>query len=90
MPDLSIALVGCGAIAEAFYRPALEKRPDLLSSLILVDKNAAKAEAVRKRLGAAASASDHREVLSRVKGAIIATPHHSHTPHEKTRRRRAD
>jgi predicted dehydrogenase len=80
MPDLPIALVGCGAIAEAFYLPALEKRPDLLSSLILVDRNAEKAEAVRKRLGAAAFASDHREVLSRVKGAIVATPHNFNTP----------
>ena len=69
-----------GAIAEAFYLPALEKRPDLLSSLIVVDKDAARAEAVRQRLGAAASTTDHREVLTRVNGAIVATPPALHTP----------
>ena len=75
-----IALVGCGAIADAFYLPAIEKRPDLARSLVVVDRNAERAEAVRARLGAASAASDHRAALGRVKGAIIATPHHLHTP----------
>jgi predicted dehydrogenase len=80
MPPPTIALVGCGAIAENFYLPALDKRPDLASSLIVVDRNAERAEAVRARLGAAAAAQDYRDIVDRVQGAIIATPHHLHTP----------
>lgn len=75
-----IALVGCGAIADAFYLPALEKRRDLLPSLVVVDKDAARAEAVGARLGARATAGDYRDVVGEVQGAIVATPHHLHAP----------
>jgi predicted dehydrogenase len=80
MPAPTIALVGCGAIAEQFYIPALQKRRDLLPSLAVVDRAVERAESVRARLGAAVAVGDHREVLDRVSGAIIATPHHLHTP----------
>lgn len=80
MTPPTIALVGCGAIAEAFYLPALQKRPDLLPSLILVDKDQGRAEAVRARLGAARAVSDHQEIAGQVQGAIVATPHRFHTP----------
>lgn len=76
----TIALIGCGAIADFFYLPALEKRPDLLQSLVVVDRDADRAEAVRGRLGARLAVTDHREILDRVQGAIVATPHHLHTP----------
>ena len=76
----SLALVGCGAIAEAFYLPALQKRPDLLASLVLVDRNRDRAEALRAECGAGSVSTDHNEIIDRVDGAIIATPHHLHTP----------
>jgi predicted dehydrogenase len=76
----SLALVGCGAIADAFHLPALTRRAELLGKLIVVDADPARAEAVRARVGAAEAVSDHRAVLSRVRGAIIATPHRLHHP----------
>lgn len=80
MPIPPIALIGCGAIAEAFYIPAFTKRPELLESLILVDRDLDRAEAVRARIGAARAVDDYRDVLSEVSGAIVATPHHLHHP----------
>lgn len=75
----SIALIGCGAIADAFYLPALEKRPDLLPKLVLVDRNRERAEAARSRLDSGSVATDYHEILDDVDAAIVATPHHLHT-----------
>ena len=80
MSSPSLALVGCGAIADFFHLPALERRPDLLPSLILVDRDLARARALREKLGAADAVADYRDVIGRVQGAIIATPHAFHYP----------
>ncbi|HUQ76734.1 MAG TPA: Gfo/Idh/MocA family oxidoreductase [Burkholderiales bacterium] len=76
----TIALIGCGAVAEAFYVPALRQRPALARSLIVVDPDRARAEALRQRLGAAQAVTDYREVLGRIAGALVLTPHHLHCP----------
>jgi predicted dehydrogenase len=63
-----------------FHLPALAKNPELTRSLILVDRDLPRARAICERLGAADAVADHREVMDRVAGAIIATPHHLHYP----------
>ena len=75
-----IALIGCGAVAETLYLPALRKRPELARALILVDPDLARARALRDTLGALDAAADYREVLARVSGALVLTPHHLHYP----------
>lgn len=75
-----IALIGCGAVAETFYVPALRKRPQLLRSLILVDPDLERAAALRERLGALDAVADYREALARVSGAMVLTPHRLHYP----------
>lgn len=76
----TLALIGCGAVADAFYVPALRKRPHLARSLILVDPDRSRAEAMRQSLGAAQAVTDYREVLDRIDGALVLTPHHLHCP----------
>src|SRR3954462_14604324 len=75
-----LALIGCGAVAEAFYVPALRKRPEVAHSLIVIDPDRSRAQALRERLGAAAALTDYREVLHRISGAMVLTPHHLHCP----------
>lgn len=80
MSTPSIALIGCGAVAQAFYVPALRQRPQLARSLIAVDPDLARARALRERLGALDAVADYREALGRVAGALVLTPHHLHYP----------
>lgn len=75
-----LALVGCGAVSQTFHIPALAKRPELTSKLILVDPDLDRAEAVRGDLNAAEAVTDYREVMSRIDGALVATPHGLHYP----------
>ncbi|MGH0037028.1 MAG: Gfo/Idh/MocA family protein [Myxococcota bacterium] len=75
-----IALIGCGAIAEAFHLPALARHASSLSEWILVDPDQERAGELAARFGASGTAADYREVLGRIDGAIVAVPHHLHQP----------
>ncbi len=74
----SLALVGCGAIADSFYLPALAHHPDVAARMVIVDPDRKRAEAAREKYRCASVASDYREVIGGVRGAIIAVPHHLH------------
>ncbi len=75
-----LALIGCGAIAESFHAAALKRRPALCPNVVTVDPDIERAERLAGRLGAARVASDYREVLGDVDGAIVSVPHHLHVP----------
>lgn len=74
-PAPTLALIGCGTIAEVHHLPALARHPEVRSKLVLVDTDAARAEAVAARFGVDAWSDDHRAVLDRVDGAIVTVPH---------------
>lgn len=75
-----IALIGCGAIAEEYYLPALAKHPAILKGLILVDRNGARAQQLAERLNVKRWLVDYRQALQEVDGAIIALPTPLHHP----------
>jgi len=76
-----IAIIGCGAIAELFYLPALAKHPSILENSMLVDRNEERVKQLAKAFNARNYLSDHRDVLSEgVNGVIIATPTYLHYP----------
>ncbi len=73
-----IALIGCGAIAEKFYLPALVRRREIRDRLVLVDASAERAAAIARRFGIARFETDYQAVCGAVDGAIVATPHAAH------------
>jgi len=77
---LRIAVIGCGAIADAFHLPALLGRALGSTSVILVDPSTDRAAALARKHGLTETASNHRDVIGRVDAAIIASPHHTHVP----------
>jgi UDP-N-acetylglucosamine 3-dehydrogenase len=75
-----IALIGCGAIAEQYYLPALIKHHHVLENLILVDRDKTRAEGLASQFKVKNHLVDYREVLKEVDGAIIALPIELHHP----------
>ena len=76
-----IAIIGCGAVAEIFYLPALAKHPSVLENLILVDRNEERVQQLSEKFNTKNYLLDHRDVLNRkVDGVIIAAPTHLHHP----------
>lgn len=73
-----IAIIGCGAIAELFYLPAIAKHPAILERLILVDRNEGRAQAVASAFDVRDYLCDYHEILNEVDAAIVAVPHHLH------------
>jgi predicted dehydrogenase len=75
-----LALIGCGAIAEAYYLPTLSRFPSVLEKIVLVDPNLARAKQMAVRFGPRTIAADYRTAIEEVDGAIIAAPTHQHYP----------
>jgi predicted dehydrogenase len=75
-----IALVGCGAIAEHYYLPALARHPAVIRNLILVDNDLERARQMASKFDGNSVLSDYRETLKFVDGAIVALPIHLHHP----------
>ncbi len=75
-----IALIGCGAIAEQYYLPALAASPSILANLILVDRDAGRLEKLSAKYKVGREARDHREVLEEADGVILALPTGLHAP----------
>ncbi len=73
-----LAVVGCGAIAETFYLPALAAIGLHATNLVLVDQDVRRAGKVGQRYGITNIAGDYRQVMDSVQGAIVAVPHHLH------------
>lgn len=75
-----IGLVGCGAIAENYYLPALAKNPSVAKKLILVDRDRRRADKLAAILNIKNATADFREILQEVDGVILALPIELHYP----------
>jgi predicted dehydrogenase len=76
----SLALVGCGAISEEYYLPALQKLPNFAKRVWLVDPSEKRLSEVVKRFGASPKQAVRSidELPSTVSAAFNATPSHLH------------
>ena len=79
MKPLELALVGCGAIAQAGYLPALARVPEA-RCLWLVDLRRPLAKRLARRWRIPHVATDLGAVLDRVEAVILAVPNHLHAP----------
>ena len=61
-----------------FHLPALCRIPVLKERLVLVDRNAGRAQALARKFDIQRHATDHRSVLSEVKGALVLVPPRFH------------
>lgn len=74
---LDIVLVGCGAIAQRGYLPALNRVPEV-QCLWLVDVNRPLAETLARRFGIPKATDDYLSALEQVEAVILAVPNHLH------------
>jgi len=73
-----LAIVGCGAIAERFHVPALQRRPQLLDGLVFVDPDLSRAHALVALCGGGRATRELGD--AKVDGAIVTAPHELHFP----------
>lgn len=79
MNPIRIALIGCGAIAQNGYLPALALVPEL-RCCGLVDVQRGLAEGLAQRWGIPKATDEYRAVLGDVEAVILAVPNHLHAP----------
>ena len=77
---LRVAMIGCGAIAEAYHLPALERHASRLGHIALVDPDLRRAQALASTLSGVDTriAASHEHVWDDIDAAIIATPPRLH------------
>ncbi len=75
-----LALIGCGAIAESYYLPALAKFPHIMDNLILVDQDLNRAQKLAANFKVKKYLANYREILLEADGVIVAVPIHLHHP----------
>lgn len=74
-----IAMIGCGAISEIFYLPALKKYPDVLEKLILVDPNEERIQKLANDFNIRNIFMDYHDILRNdLDGVIITAPNQFH------------
>jgi len=67
-----IAVIGCSAVAELLYLPALAKYPSILKNLILVDRNRMRAQELAAKFKAKRDLVDYRDALSEGLMALLS------------------
>ncbi|MHA1381557.1 MAG: Gfo/Idh/MocA family protein [Candidatus Helarchaeota archaeon] len=75
---MRIIIIGCGAITESFYLPSIKKFPDILKSLILIDKDEPRLNLLSENYNISDCDIDYKKYIDQVDGVIVAVPNNLH------------
>jgi len=76
---MEIGIIGCGAITESFYTPALNKLSGAIDEIILVDPNEVRREQIMNKLAISTRGyNSYVDIESDVDGVIISSPPQFH------------
>lgn len=78
MQKMKLAIIGCGAVANA-HLPVAQESGDVQVAA-LVDKSLSRARELADQYNVGTVLGDYREVVNQVDAAIVALPHHLHAP----------
>ena len=76
---MKLALIGCGAIAELGYLPALALARSV-EAVLLVDRDLSRAQEMAAQFGIPHSSRDVADAIKMADAACVALPHHLHEP----------
>lgn len=76
--EIRLGMIGCGAIAELYHLPALEKIAGTVVNTVFADPNRARMAEMASRFSVAECVEDYRQLEGKVDGVIVATPPPSH------------
>ena len=79
MKRISLAIIGCGAVAGNYHLPAIAES-EQVDLVLLVDKNLERARTLAERFSVPHITEDYREVIDKAEAAIVALPHYLHAP----------
>ncbi len=78
-PQLSLAVVGCGAVAANHYLPSIAASRRFAATM-LIDADLGRARSLADRWHVLHAGIDYREVPGRAEAAVLALPNHLHAP----------
>ena len=76
--QIRIAILGCGAVTRVVHLPTLNRNG--LRAALLVDRDLGRAETLAKQFDVAKVSDDYKTHVGEFDAAILALPHHLHSP----------
>lgn len=78
MNKINVAIIGCGAIAESYYIPALGNHKDKIDTIYFVDRDLELAEKAKQNFGSGVVSTDLDEILDKLDAGIVCLPNTLH------------
>lgn len=78
MKTINVAIIGCGAIAESYYIPALSNHKDKLNTVYFIDRDTELADKAIQNFGGGEVSTDLDSVLDVIDAGIVCLPNTLH------------
>lgn len=78
MKKINVGIIGCGAIAESYYIPALSNHKDKIDRVYFVDRDLSLANNAKRNFGSGEVSDDLDKIIDKLDAGVVCLPNTLH------------